>query len=261
MALTVFGGKGFVGSHYVDAYYHPAIGNIASINEREDYKAYSPDVLYFISTVHNQNVYSDPFLDIDTNLTILIKVLENWRNRLDASSGVFNFVSSWFVESGVKGFYTSTKKCAEELLESYCKAFGLQYRILRLCNIVGPGDSKVSKNKNALQYVIGQLSRDEDVLVRPALRQYMHVADCAKALELVLSKGSTNRVYSIGNNIPMDFPETIKYAKNVLQSKSTISYVDGFYSSCVMDTHDLYDLGYTPTYTGEALVYALCEVQ
>jgi nucleoside-diphosphate-sugar epimerase len=257
--LTILGGKGFVGGQYVKNYYHHAVGNIVSINEREDYGVYSADVLYFISTVHNQNVYTDPFLDIDTNLTTLIKVLENWRKRPDASEGVFNFISSWFVGSDVKGFYTSTKRCAEELLIEYCKAFGLQYRILRLSNVVGPGDTKTSKVKNALQYVIGQLSRDEKVTLRPVKRQYIHVEDCSRAIDTVIVKGEKNRVYNIGNYGLVDFAQSVEQAKNYVRSKSSIIYVPGDDNSYEMDTRDLYSLGYSPKYTGKALIETLCE--
>ena len=51
--LTILGGGGFVGKRYVDTFYHHAIGNITSVNKRNDYSVYSSDVLYFISTVDN----------------------------------------------------------------------------------------------------------------------------------------------------------------------------------------------------------------
>jgi hypothetical protein len=53
-SLTILGGRGFVGSAYVRAYYHHAIGNIAKINERLDYEVYSPDVLHLIAFVQHQ---------------------------------------------------------------------------------------------------------------------------------------------------------------------------------------------------------------
>ena len=124
--LTVFGGRGFVGSEYLRQNYDAAIANIVSVNPRDDYEVHSKDVLYFISTIHNFHVFDKPFLDIETNLTTLVKVLESWRKRADSKDGVFNFISSWLVygnqsePNGVpetatcnpKGFYSITKRCA-----------------------------------------------------------------------------------------------------------------------------------------------------
>jgi nucleoside-diphosphate-sugar epimerase len=254
MALTIFGGKGFIGGHYVDAYYHHAIGNIASVNARSDYKPHSADVLYFISTTDNQNVYKNPLLDINTNLVTLVKVLENWRLREDAADGVFNFISSWFVNSEVKGFYTSTKRCAEELLEAYCKAFGLRYRIVRLPNVVGPRDRTVSEKKNALQYVISQIANDKEVVLRPVLREYMHVEDCVRAIDTVLCKGGTNTVYNLGTGELINFEDAASYCAKALKSKSTIVRMAGGDNAKPTDIKELLSLGYVPKYTTKTML-------
>ena len=49
-----------------------------------------------------------------------------------------------------KGFYSITKKCAEDLLISFCNTFGVKYRIIRLCNVMGKGDKGASSKKNAI---------------------------------------------------------------------------------------------------------------
>ena len=150
MSLTIFGGTGFVGKHYVHEYYYHAVGNIVSINARNDHEVYSEDVLYLISTVTNYNVFEDVHVDINTNLTVFMDVLENWKKYQERThkKGVFNFISSWSVYGNHKelpvsetaacdprGFYIITKRCAEQLLIDYCLTFGLDYRILRLSNV------------------------------------------------------------------------------------------------------------------------------
>ena len=45
------------------------------------------------------------------------------------------------------GFYSITKRAAEQLIISYCNTFNLKYRILRLTNIIGENDKKVSSQK------------------------------------------------------------------------------------------------------------------
>ena len=134
----------------------------------------SKDVLYFISTVDNYNIFSDPFLDVETNLNVLIKTLEACREYSNETT--FNFISSWFVYGKTdslpasedsycnpKGFYSITKRAAEQLIISYCETYNIKYRILRLCNVCGETDLKVSKKKNALQHLINEVINDRDV--------------------------------------------------------------------------------------------------
>lgn len=279
--LTILGGKGFVGSAYTNAYYHHAVGNIAHINDRLDYEVYSPDVLYFISTVHNYSVFDNPHLDIDTNLSLLVKVLENWKRYQTQSGtkGVFNFVSSWSVYGNQvppvaetapcdpRGWYIITKRCAEQLLVSYCETFGLNYRTLRFANIVGPGDSKVSLKKNVLQYNINLLAQNKDVeLFGDGLfyRDFMHVEDCARAIETVISKGGVNEIFNIGNGKTWTYAHILEYVHDRLQSTGEIIYkeptafqksvpVKDFY----MDVTKLRSLGFVPKYTGIALYDSL----
>ena len=150
MAVTVYGGTGFVGSEYVKR-----TSQHCHLVARESHQVYSADVVYFISTVDNYNVHNDVTLDINTNLIKLVKVLDNYKNYIQSrgEQGCFNFISSWFVygqDSGYgtkdgigprgipetdpcdpKGFYSITKRCAEQLLISYCETFELNYQIGR----------------------------------------------------------------------------------------------------------------------------------
>lgn len=274
--LTIFGGKGFVGGQYVESYYDQALGNIRNINEREDHTVYSSDILYFISTVDNYNVFDKPFLDIETNLSTLIAVLENWRRyqEITGETGIFNFISSWFVygnqddphgvpESAAcnpKGFYSITKRCAEQLLISYCETYGLKYRILRLGNVLGLNDHKVSMRKNALQHLVNEISQNGNIKIYDHgefHRDYIHVEDCVRAIELTMLNGAENEIYNIGNGKSWTFIEIIMYAIKELKSSSEIEYIapKDFHkkiqvSSFYMNTDKLRTLGYTPVYSG-----------
>ncbi len=283
MALTIFGGSGFVGREYVKQYYHHAIGNIASVNSRNDPFVYSEDILYLISTVHNYHVFDDPQIDIDTNLKLLVKTLDYWKiwQEHNEKHGVFNFASSWSVygnqerlpvaETAVcypKGFYIITKHCAEQLLISYCETFNLKYRILRFANIVGPGDTKASPQKNVLQHSINLLKEGKDVELfgdGKFYRDFMHVSDCANAVEWVLAKGKTNEIYNIGNGDPIFYYAAIlEYAKVLLNSSGNIVFKEPTdfqkkvpVSSFYMDVSKLHKLGFHSELTGTRLYKAV----
>ena len=164
--ISVYGSSGFIGSKFCNLY-----PNIVIKQKREERKPITHEILYFISTVDNYNVHTNITIDVETNLKVLCEVLDYCRDGDIA----FNFISSWFVYGETElpakeeyycnptGFYSITKKAAEDLLISFCKTYGMNYRILRLCNVMGRGDGKASTKKNALSYMIDLLKKNEDV--------------------------------------------------------------------------------------------------
>jgi nucleoside-diphosphate-sugar epimerase len=273
--VNVFGGNGFVGSEYCRTTKNSIIKN-----DRNNYEVRSGECVYFISTVDNYNVHVDPLLDVDTNLVVLLKVLDNYRKYINANgnSGCFNFISSWFVygqDSGFgtgsvgiketdlcnpKGFYSITKRCAEQLLMSYCETFNLNYRILRLSNVLGKEDKKVSAKKNALQYLLGELARNKPVDLYDSgyfYRDYIDVRDCSRAIDLVVNEGELNSIYNIGNGKGIIFRDIIRYARDAMDSGSEIRTIEQkeFHKkvqssrSFFMDNTKLMALGYRPEYS------------
>lgn len=256
-------GKGFIGSNYCEMY--PCI-----VNERNDTVPNSNEILYLISTTVNHNIYTNPFIDIETNLIHLIKVLENCRNMKFVEPITFNFISSWFVYGDVnhtvdensfcdpKGFYSITKRTAEQLLISYCETFKINYRIMRLCNVLGPGD-KVTNKKNSLTYVLRKIKNNEDIdLAENGLfyRDYMHVKDICSAINLIINNSELNQIYNIGTGVSTCFRDVIEYLITKTNSKSQIkSYNQEIYAKYFsMKCDKLKQLGFIPKYEIKAIV-------
>jgi nucleoside-diphosphate-sugar epimerase len=159
-----------------------------------------------------------------------------------------------------KGFYSITKRCAEQLLMSYCETFGLQYRILRLANVLGKQDKKVSAKKNALQYLLGEIAANRPVDLYDSgyfYRDYIDVRDCARAIDLVVQRGEINSIYNIGNGRPIIFRDIIRYARDAMDSASELRTIEQkeFHKkvqssrSFFMDNTKLESLGYRPEYS------------
>lgn len=225
--ISVFGGTGFIGGTFCKLYSEDVI-----LVPRNNRQPESKELLYFISTTTNQSVFSNLHVDIDTNLSFFVDVLQNCKDR----DVTFNFVSSGFVYGNdiidaketdccnPTGFYSITKRCAEQLLISFCETFGIKYRILRIGNVYGL-DKTISAGKNVLGYMINLLKEDRDITLYDGgnyLKDYMFVGDICGAIKVILEKGNTNEIYNIASGTSMTFKDIIQTAKNIVQSQSNL---------------------------------------
>ena len=233
--ISVFGGRGFIGSKFCELYPNDTV-----INSRNDYISKTNQILYLISTVDNYNALNDLHVDIDTNLTVLMNVLDSIPKGQDVT---FNFVSSWFVygknyeipfredhsKCNPTGFYSITKYCAEQLLVSFCQTHNIKYRIFRLANVLGVGDSRISKKKNALQYMIKEIVNNRDIHLYyggEVLRDYIDVEDVATAMKLCIENAPINQIINIGSGRPYKFLDLINNTIEYSNSKSKIVHME-----------------------------------
>ena len=225
--ISVFGGTGFIGGTFHRLYSEDVV-----LVSRESKEFETNEVLYFISTTTNQSVFSNLHIDIDTNLSLFVDVLEKCKGR----DVTFNFISSGFVYGNdiidaketdccnPTGFYSITKRCAEQLLISFCETFGIKYRILRIGNVYGL-DKTISTGKNVLGYMIGLLKENKDIKLYGGgefLKDYMFVEDICIAIKLILEGESVNEVYNIASGTSMTFKDIIQSAKDIVGSQSNL---------------------------------------
>lgn len=232
--ISVFGSTGFIGSHFVEKSKFETIEIPKESNESA-----SEEILFLIGTNSNYNVFQDVFMDVESNVIKLLATLEVSRQKFPRL--VFNFVSTWFVYGPIpipyredqacepKGFYSITKYAAELLLESYCKTFNLNYRIIRLGNVIGPGDKKASPQKNAIQYLADRVLSGHDVDLYEGgnfLRDLLHVDDVVKGLDLIIEKGDRNQVFNLASGFGTKIGDLLSSLKSASKSKSHFQSVD-----------------------------------
>ena len=248
--FSVYGSNGFIGSEYCNLFNN----HIPILREQDEPE--TNDLLYFISTTHNYHVFDDMTLDVDTNLIKLLNVLKSCRTKYDKDF-TFNFISSWFVygktddlpakEDSVcnpKGFYSITKRAAEQLIISYCETFDIKYRILRLCNVYSDYDKKSSKQRNALQYLITEVVKGNDINLYNRgenIRDFLHVKDACRAIKLTIGSDKTiNNTINIGSGVPTKFIDVMNYVKNKTNSPSNFNFIDPPHFHKVVQVRDMY---------------------
>jgi nucleoside-diphosphate-sugar epimerase len=234
MNISLFGATGFIGSNFREY----SINQVESVDRSFPSPSY-PDVLYLIGTTDNYNVLSNPTIDIEVNLLLLIQRLQQLREKFGTFT--FNYVSSWFVygeaqkppflEDGPcdpKGFYSISKLAAEKYVESYCQTFGITFRIIRLANVFGQNDGGISEKKNALQYLISKVKNNEQVELYEDgkfYRDYIDVRDVVSAIDLIITSDVVNEIINVGTGVPTQFRELILEAKLAFNSNSEIRSV------------------------------------
>jgi len=268
--ISVYGGTGFIGGIFCQTYPEETI-----VIPREERKPQSNNILYFLSTTSNYNVFQDLHVDIDTNLNILMDVLAYCKDN----DVIFNYMSTGFVYGNdiinaketdhcdPRGFYSITKRCAEQLLVSYCETFGVKYRILRGTNTYGHDKTKSCK-KNVLGHMVNLLKNNEEVILYDNgkfYKDYMHVEDVARAIKTVLDKGEVNTIYNIGTGHTRLYREIIYMARDLVSSESKIIPVDtpDFYKKVqaknfTLNVDKLYSLGFRHKISIEDGLRCLC---
>ena len=268
--ISVYGGTGFIGGSFCRLYPNEIIQMGRSKRHPK-----SKNLLYFLSTTSNYNVYESLHLDIDTNLNVLMEVLEHCKER----AMVFNFVSTGFVYGtdivdaketdccDPRGFYSITKRTAEQLLISFCETFGCKYRIFRLSSAYGTDDN-LSGKKNVIGFLINKLRNNEDIPLYGGgrvLRDYMHVDDHCRAIHHMMNASQLDQIYNIGYGQPRLFRDILETAKGMLGSTSDFNTVQipDFYrkvqsKNFTLNIDKLKSYDFHPTITLEEGLNRLC---
>lgn len=269
--ISVYGATGFIGSRFMELYSESTIAI-----PRKQHEAESNNILYMISTVDNYNIHSNLHVDIDTNLTVLMDILQANKGK----DITINFVSSWFVygqtlelpfnESTAckpTGFYSITKFCAEQMLICFCNTFNIKYRIFRLANVLGEGDKKTSRKKNALQFLINEAVNNRPLHLYyggEVIRDYIYVDDVCRALKLCMDIAPTNQIINVGSGTPSKFLDIIEKTIDISQSRSKIINIEpSVFHNIVqirhsyLDTAKIKSYGFRPSYDMHEMVEVL----
>ncbi len=151
--------------------------------------------------------------------------------------------------------YSASKAGADLLVRAYYETFGLPVLITRCSNNYGP----YQYPEKLIPLFIKRALNDESVPVYGDglnVRDWLHVDDHCKAIDVVLNKGNVGEVYNIGgNNEKANIEITKLILAGLCKPESLINYVQdrlGHDRRYAIDSSKIQqELGWTPEYTFE----------
>ena len=239
--VCVFGGSGFLGSHVADRLSESGysvkifdqepspwirsdqemiIGDLLCIEEVMDAVSDTQIVFNFAALADLNQGMSKPLE------TIRINVLGN-ANVLEACIAHkvtrFIYASTVYVHSRDGGFYRCSKQAAEQYVEEYQRAYGLDYTILRYGSLYGPradkGNGLYRIVKNAVESGIVRYEGSAE-----ALREYIHVEDAARASVIALGEEFKNEHVVLTGHEALKVIDMLKMLSEIMGIQKKVEF-------------------------------------
>ena len=238
MRILVTGGAGFIGSHVVDSFikagHHVAVvdnlstGRRANLNPRATFyevdirvpelcqviERERPDVIsHHAAQMDVRRSMAEPLFDADNNILGSLNLLEcarklGVRKVIYISSGGAVYGEPQYLpcdeQHPIRPLcpYGVSKYTVEQYLYLYRENYGLDYTILRYANVYGPRQDP-NGEAGVVAIFAGHMLTGKSVLINgngEQERDFIYVADCARANLLALEKGAGD-VYNLGSGV------------------------------------------------------------
>ncbi len=252
---VVLGGRGFIGSHLVDALLNRGYlvrcfdrPHIQPLNEshleHKNFELCEGDLVseadvasalegchacfHLVSTTLPKSSNADPVFDVESNVLGTVRLLAQ---AVQSGLKRIIFVSSGGTVYGVPKqipilethatdptcSYGITKLSIEKYLHLFHVLHGLDYTVLRLANPFGEGQ-RVHASQGAVAVFLGKILRGEPVEIwgdGSVVRDYIYIRDVVDALLAALERTTDERIFNIGSGRGHSLNELIDSIENV----------------------------------------------
>lgn len=239
--VLILGGSGFIGSHVCDALtnvgHKVTIYDIKSskwINKKQKFVKGSlldkklldkfiknSQIVYNFAGVSDLDVaVKNPISTIKFNILANAEIL-----NICAKHKIIRYVysSSIYAGSSQGGFYSASKRAAEDYTLEFCNSSGVDFTILRYGTVYGPRSSNSNSVKNIINYSIS----NKKILYpgyNKSVREYIHVKDAAEASVKILGKKYKNKCIMLTGKKSIKIKNFLSTLKKILRIKRKIEF-------------------------------------
>ena len=119
-------------------------------------------------------------------------------------------------------YYGIAKLSSEHIIQAFCKSSNLEYSIVRLFNIYGPGQDLTRMDQGLVSIYLSMLLNDKSFVIKGKLdrvRDLIHIDDVINSMITVMfSNAGVNQIINVCNGSPVTIDELakllIKYFEN-----------------------------------------------
>jgi len=241
MKVIILGGSGFIGSHIADELSKK--GHKVTIFDKKKSKWLRNDQKMLIGDVfnydvlknairNNQVVYNfaalsnldramhEPLISARINILGTVQALNLCRKYKVKR---FIHASSIYATSSQGGFYSCSKRAADDYVEEFHKSYKLNYTILRFGSVYGPRSDKFNGIRRILDKAISQ----RKIIYmgnKRAVRKYINVLDVAKACVEILKDRYKNKCIVLTGKKSIKISELLKFLVKILNINSKIIF-------------------------------------
>jgi len=241
--VLITGGKGFIGSHLVEALSNNNNVKIYDIKNGKDIRNFKllkkeleniDFVFHFAALISVEESIRNPLEYIETNIigsyNVLKAALDNGVKKIifSSSAAVYGDYPKKPKKENMpiipKSPYAFSKVTVERLMENFNNN-GLSTMSLRFFNVYGPNQKLNSSYASVIPIFIKRTLKNEDLIIYGSgkqTRDFIYVDDVANACILAAEKGSG--IFNIGSGTPTSINELSNLIIELTNSKSKINY-------------------------------------
>ncbi len=266
-SILVTGGSGFLGSHVCDELSRRGylvtnydkkkspwtknhkkqkmvVGNLNNFKLLEKLIKKNDVIFHFAGLANLDDAVKKPLDTVIFNIMATVKLLSlAKKNKIQR----FIYASSIYANSADGGFYSLSKRAAENYIQEYFNNYGLAFTILRYGSLFGPRSGK----DNGVQRIINYAIKNNEVCYggnKNSVRRYIHVSEAAKLTSDTIKKKFENKYISIVGKQKIDVTKLLKIIKKKLKIKKKIIYqknkLYGHYSKSIKKYKNQSDKAY-----------------
>lgn len=291
MTILITGAAGFIGSHVSEAFVKAGY-NVAALDNlvRGKRENVPKDATFFDIDIRDDSIFSllkeqqpevvlhlaaqadaavslnDLRSDADVNIMGTLNLLEACRaarvRRVVYASSAAVYGEPLYLpvdeEHTVVPIvpYGASKYVPELYLKLYSQLYGLEYVVLRLANVYGPGQGTGGEG-GVVSVFLDRLTKGDNPVIfgdGEQTRDFVYVKDVAEAFLLAVDS-SCNGVFNVGSGIPVSVNCLLEQVKKMINSSGIPQFVSPrpgeIRHSCLANGKIRELLGWVPQYTLE----------